>query len=62
MSELAKSSVNFVVRPWVNVIHYWPTYYDLLENIKLSLDEADITMPFSQMDVHLYKYHHIKGN
>lgn len=55
VSELADSSVNFVVRPWVNGADYWPTYFDLMENIKISLDDADITIPFPQMDVHLHK-------
>ncbi len=53
--ELADSSVNFVVRPWVNTSEYWPTYFDLVENIKLALDANDITIPFPQMDVHLHK-------
>ncbi|MFC3033074.1 mechanosensitive ion channel family protein [Pseudoalteromonas fenneropenaei] len=53
--ELAASSVNFVVRPWVNTTEYWPTYFDLVENIKVALDEANITIPFPQMDVHLHK-------
>jgi|TARA_Y100000782_G_scaffold106847_1_gene128233 small conductance mechanosensitive channel len=55
VSELADSSVNFVVRPWVNSSDYWPTYFDLVENIKIALDDADITIPFPQMDVHLHK-------
>jgi small conductance mechanosensitive channel len=53
--ELAASSVNFVVRPWVNTSEYWPTYFSLVENIKLALDENNITIPFPQMDVHLHK-------
>ncbi len=55
VSELADSSVNFVVRPWVNSSDYWPTYFDLMENIKIALDDANITIPFPQMDVHLHK-------
>jgi len=46
VSELADSSVNFIVRPWVNSGDYWPTYWALLENIKIALDDADITIPF----------------
>ena len=38
VSELADSSVNFVVRPWVKSSDYWPTYFDLLEKIKTELD------------------------
>ncbi|ASD68153.1 mechanosensitive ion channel family protein [Pseudoalteromonas piscicida] len=53
--ELADSSVNFVVRPWVKTEEYWPTYFTLVENIKIALDEANITIPFPQMDVHLHK-------
>ncbi|MBQ4834216.1 mechanosensitive ion channel [Pseudoalteromonas sp. MMG010] len=55
VSELADSSVNFVVRPWVNSADYWPTYFSLMENIKIALDDANIAIPFPQMDVHLHK-------
>ena len=55
VSELADSSVNFVVRPWVNTSEYWPTYFDLIENVKIALDEANIAIPYPQMDVHLQK-------
>jgi len=53
VSELADSSVNFVVRPWVNVADYWPTYFDLTAKIKVALEENGITIPFPQHDVHL---------
>ncbi|UAA39285.1 mechanosensitive ion channel [Paraneptunicella aestuarii] len=53
--ELADSSVNFVVRPWVNTGDYWPTRFSLMENIKLELDKAGVGIPFPQMDVHLHK-------
>ena len=55
VSELGDSSVNFVVRPWVNAADYWPTYWSLMENIKIALDDANIAIPFPQMDVHLHK-------
>lgn len=55
VSELADSSVNFIVRPWVNSADYWPTYWALLEDIKIALDDANITIPFPQMDVHFHK-------
>lgn len=55
VSELADSSVNFIVRPWVNSADYWPTYWALIENIKIALDDANISIPFPQMDVHLHK-------
>ncbi len=55
VAELADSSVNLYVRPWVNSGDYWPTRFDLTENIKIKLDEAGISIPFPQMDVHLHK-------
>ena len=55
VSELADSSVNFVMRPWVNSADYWPTRFDLTEQVKLRFDEAGIGIPFPQMDVHLQK-------
>lgn len=55
VSELADSSVNFVVRPWVASGDYWPTYFALLENIKNALDEAGIGIPYPQVDLHVQK-------
>lgn len=52
VSALADSSVNFVVRPWVNAADYWKVYFDLTERIKNALDENDITIPFPQRDIH----------
>lgn len=53
VSELADSSVNLVVRPWVKSSDYWPTYFALLENIKVALDEAGIEIPYPQMSLHV---------
>ncbi|MBB3047404.1 small conductance mechanosensitive channel [Litorivivens lipolytica] len=53
--QLADSSVNLVVRPWVNSSDYWGTHDALLEAIKIALDEADMSIPFPQMDVHFHK-------
>lgn len=53
--ELADSSVNFAVRPWVKTGDYWPVYFDLLETIKLRFDAEGISIPFPQQDVHHYK-------
>ena len=52
VSELADSSVNFVVRPWVKTPDYWGVLFDLTENIKLAFDENGISIPYPQMDVH----------
>ena len=53
--ELGDSSVNFVVRPWVNTADYWAVRWALTEAIKEALDAADIGIPYPQMDVHLDK-------
>ena len=55
VQALADSSVNFVVRPWVNSADYWGVYFDLTEAIKKRFDQDGITFPFPQQDVHLYK-------
>ena len=55
VSELADSSVNFVVRPWVNTDDYWSVKFSLTEKIKLAFDEAGISIPFPQQDVHMHQ-------
>ena len=54
VAELADSSVNLVFRPWVKTDDYWAVRFDLTENIKNALDEAGISIPFPQQDVHLF--------
>jgi small conductance mechanosensitive channel len=54
VSELADSSVNFVLRPWVNTADYWGVYFDLTEAIKKRFDEVGISIPFPQRDVHIH--------
>ncbi len=55
VGELAESSVNFKVRPWVKSGDYWDVHHDLNEKIKLAFDENNISIPFPQMDVHMDK-------
>ncbi|MDX4059495.1 mechanosensitive ion channel [Aliarcobacter skirrowii] len=55
VSELADSSINFVVRAWVNTPDYWEVRFFLIENIKLVFDKEGITIPYPQQDVHHYK-------
>ena len=58
VSELADSSVNFIVRPWVNSADFWGVKFDFTEKVKLRFDEEGISIPFPQMAVHLHK---VKG-
>lgn len=53
VGELAASSVNFVVRPWVKSDDYWSVRFAINEKIKLAFDENNITIPFPQMDMNL---------
>lgn len=55
VAELADSSVNFNVRPWVNSADYWGVRSDLIEQIKLTFDKEGISIPYPQMDVHTDK-------
>ena len=54
VAELADFSVNFNVRPWVKAEDYWAVRADLLETIKLSLDQAGISIPYPQQDVYMH--------
>lgn len=44
--ELADSSINFAVRPWCKVEHYWDVYFETTENTKEALDAAGIEIPY----------------
>ena len=52
--ELADSSVNFVVRPWVNTKDYWAVYWDLTQQVKERFDAEGISIPFPQQDMHVH--------
>ncbi len=54
--ELADSSVNIVVRVWVNTPDYWDVFFDFNNKVYATFNEEGIEFPFPQMDVHL------KGN
>ena len=53
VSNLGESSVDFVVRPWVNTPDYWDVMFNITEKMKLRFDEEGISIPFPQQDVHL---------
>lgn len=51
--ELADSSVNLAVRPWTKTEHYWAVYFGIQEAVKTKFDEAGVTIPFPQRDIHI---------
>ncbi len=55
VNELADSSINFIVRPWVKTSDYWAVYWDITRQVKEAFDEADISIPYPQQDVHVIK-------
>jgi small conductance mechanosensitive channel len=56
VSELADSSVNFIVRPWVDSDQYWNVLLEMTENVKKRFDAEGISIPFPQRDVHVYEH------
>jgi small conductance mechanosensitive channel len=54
LTELADSSVNFVVRAWVNAPDYWGVYFDLNEKVYNTFAKEGLNIPFPQMDVHVH--------
>jgi len=54
LHTLADSSVNFVVRPWVETDDYWDAYWDITREVKMRFDREGISIPFPQRDVHLF--------
>lgn len=56
VSELADNSVNLTVRPWAKASDHPAAGLELLERIKVALDEAEIGIPYPQRDVHVYNH------
>lgn len=52
VDSLGDSSVVIGSRSWVKTEDYWPARWRLLEEIKLTLDENGIEIPFPQITVH----------
>ena len=55
LGAFGDSSVDFVVRAWVNAADLWPVFWDMNEKVKLAFDEAGIRIPYPQQDVHLHQ-------
>jgi len=55
LHTLGESSVDFIVRPWVETDDYWDVYWDITREVKMRFDREGISIPFPQRDVHLYR-------
>ncbi len=55
LMELADSSINFAVRPWVQADDYWTVHGDLMEQLKVNLEAGGCSFPYPQQDVHMHQ-------
>jgi len=55
VSELADSSVNFVLRAWVKAPDYWAVFFEMNENVYKAFNAEGLNIPYPQMDVHVVK-------
>jgi small conductance mechanosensitive channel len=55
LSDLGSSSVNWMVRAWVASADFFAAKEMLTVEVKRHLDAAGISIPFPQMDVHLFR-------
>ena len=53
VDNLGDSSVVIGLRAWVKTEEYWESRWRILENVKLTLDENHIEIPYNQLQVHL---------
>ena len=53
VSNLGASSVDLNVRFWVKKEDYWTAKAYITENIKLTLDENNIEIPYNKLDVYM---------
>ena len=55
VTSYGDSSINMVLRVWCNTADFWDLFFDLQFRLKPAFDEADISIPYPQMDVHMKK-------
>lgn len=53
VSELGADGIEIGMRGWVKTDEYWPVRWQLLEDIKLTLDEEGIVIPYHQVEVQM---------
>lgn len=58
VDTLGDHGVNLNARGWALTADFWPAKWRITEQIKYALDEAGISIPYWQMDVHVEGAHH----
>ncbi len=56
IQNYAESSVNLVIKVWCMTPNYWDVHFYLNNNLKITLDKANISIPFPQREVHLFNH------
>ena len=54
MSQCDSSSINITSRVWVKQEDYWNLHFDLIKEVKDIFDQNNISVPYNQLDVHVY--------
>lgn len=54
VGNLGDSSVDITVRLWLKGADYWAVNFDMLETVKRAFDEAGISIPYPQRDIHVF--------
>lgn len=55
VANLGDSSVDFVVRPWVNSADFWGFKFDFTKAVKELFDAEGVSIPFPQRDIHVFQ-------
>lgn len=55
VANLGDSSVDFIVRPWVNASDYWAVKFDFTKAVKEKFDAEGVSIPFPQRDIHVFQ-------
>lgn len=53
LNAMKDSSVEYVMKGWVNTEDYWNVMYDMNEAIFTELPKQGLSFPFPQMDIHM---------
>ena len=61
VGELGDNSVNFYVRYFAKNSVFWDIHWNMLEEGKIRLEEAGMTIPYPQRDVYLYDQTKMSG-
>ena len=56
VTELADSSVNLSARFWAKNENFWDRHWYTIEESKMRLEAAGVTIPFPQRDVHFFNH------